>query len=105
MEQQERLQETLFSVDEPVVVEVCSVDGGGVVSLTVESATQPLTVDGWTSCSVRLVGRTDSEVRTPGRHRAYHQGRAFTITLTRLARRGSLVAYGAFVLEPERQFV
>ena len=100
----ERRQETLFAVDQPMVVEACAVDGGGLVELTVESASQPITVDGWTSCSVRLVGRSGAQVRTPGLHHVYHQGRAFNVTLTRLARRGSLVAYAAFLLEPVRQF-
>jgi len=101
----ERHCEALFTTDQEVWIEACEVDGGGIVALTVDSATEPLTFDGWTTFSAQLLGPADAQLMTPGRHRAYHAGRAFTINLTRLSRRGSLVSYAAFVLEPTRQFV
>jgi len=97
--------ETLFMPDEALLVEACAVDGGGLVTLTVDSASQPVTVDGWTTFDARLVGPTEEAISTPGLHRAYHAGRAFSVNLTQVARRGNLVAYSAFVLEPEREFV
>jgi hypothetical protein len=97
--------ETLFLTDQPLWVEVCAVDGGGLVSLSVDSASQPVTVDGWTTFRAGLVGSADGAISTPGLHRAYHAGRAFSVNLTQVARRGSLVAYAAFVLEPQREFV
>jgi hypothetical protein len=101
----ERHCEALFETDATVFVETCAVDGGGLVSLTVESASMPVTVDGWTTFQARLVGSAESAIKTPGRHRAYHAGRAFWVNITPQSRRGSLVAYGAFVLEPRREFV
>jgi hypothetical protein len=64
-----------------------------------------VTVEGWTTFHARLVGPADEAISTPGLHRAYHAGRAFSVNLTQVARGGNLVAYAAFVLEPEREFV
>jgi hypothetical protein len=99
----DRQTETVFSIDETVWVEACAVDGGGLVPLTVDSATAPLTVDGWTTYAVRLVGSAD--LRTPGRHRAFLHGLGFTLSLTRESVSGNRVTYSAFVMEPERQLV
>jgi hypothetical protein len=101
----ERCVEAVLTPDEPLYVETLAVDGGGLASLTVESVSRAVTVDGWTTFSAMLIGPADSAISTPGQHRAYQDGRAFTINLTRLGRRGSLVAYSAFVLEPQRELV
>jgi hypothetical protein len=101
----ERHCEALFTTDETLWVETLAVDGGDLVALTVDSASMPVTVDGWTTFQARLVGSIENAINTPGRHRAYHAGRAFWVNITPQSRRGSLVAYCAFVLEPRREFV
>jgi hypothetical protein len=99
----DRTSRSVFSVDETVWVEACAVDGGGLVPLSVDSTTAPVTVDGWTTYAVRLVGGTN--LMTPGRHRAHLHGLSFTVTLTRESMTENQVTYSAFVMEPEHQLV
>ena len=81
-------------------VEACAADGGGLVPLSVEWISHPVVSDDCTTFLVRLVGGIDAELTTPGRHRVFQDGHSFSLNLTRVARRGSLVSYSAVVIEP-----
>jgi hypothetical protein len=90
------------SVIEPgseLFVEAYAVDGGGLVSLTVESVSQLVASESLTTYYVRLVGTVDATLTTPGRHRVHQGDHDFSLNLTRIGRRGNLVSYAAVVVE------
>lgn len=73
-------------------------DGGGVVPLTLECLSTPVTFGGGTTYTVRLTGPVDAPL-LPGFHRCHHGDLSFTLSLAWFASEVRFVHYEADLRE------
>jgi len=73
-------------------------DGGGVVSLTLECLSTPVHWDGSVTYSARLTGPVDAPL-VPGRYTVHHEHTSFDLTLFAIAREDRFVHYEAYLSE------
>jgi hypothetical protein len=82
------------------VTECASVlDGGGVVPLTLESLSTPVSWGGATTYSLRLTGPTDVRL-SQGRYELVHAECSFVLSLFQVAEDALQVHYEAYLSEP-----
>ena len=82
-----------------VTVNASVLDGGGVVPLTMESLTTPVTWGGAMTYSLRLTGPVDHRLST-GRYEVVHAECSFVLCLFQVADEALHVHYEAYLSEP-----
>jgi hypothetical protein len=82
-----------------VTVSASVLDGGGVVPLTLESLSTPVSWGGATTYSLRLTGPTDVRL-SQGRYEVVHTECTFVLSLFQVAEEAMHVHYESYLSEP-----